>query len=213
MQTLGVLGGTFDPVHCGHLRLAVEMLEQLALGAVRLVPARLPPLRGEPHADAGLRLRMLEAGIRGVPGLAIDRRELEREGRSYTVDTLRAIGREQPDRALCLILGMDAFERLAEWRTWEALPELAHICVATRPGVALPERGPVAELMATRRVVDPARLAERRAGYLCVCEIPPLDVSATYIRQLIARGRSPRYLVPDRVLELIEEQGIYRDPH
>ncbi len=203
MNPIGILGGTFDPVHNGHLRLAIEMREALGLSRVRLIPASVPPLRNAPDAAAPDRLRMLEAAIEGEDGLEIDERELKRKGTSYTVDTLRSLRKEIGATPLCLIVGMDAFRRLDEWHQWEELPELAHIAVAQRPGAEHPESGPVARLVESKGVDDPEKLRQREAGHVIFCEIPALEISATRIRTLLAAGRSIRYLVPDRVNEIL----------
>ncbi|NIR30045.1 MAG: nicotinate-nucleotide adenylyltransferase [Gammaproteobacteria bacterium] len=211
MQALGILGGTFDPVHCGHLRLAIEMREHLALARVHLIPVRVPPHRGAPHAEPRARLSMLEAAVRGAPELHVDDRELRREGPSYTVDTLISLREDYPDQALCLLLGMDAFAGLASWHRWRELLELAHIGVAQRPGAGAPLEGEVARLFEERRAPSAQGLNGARAGSIFVCEVPALDVSASRIRRLLAAGRSVRYLVPDPTLDIILEDRIYID--
>jgi nicotinate-nucleotide adenylyltransferase len=211
VPALGILGGTFDPVHCGHLRLAIELRERLELARVHLIPAAVPPHRGAPHADARTRLRMLEAAVRGVPELQVDDRELRREGPSYTVDTLHSLRAQYPEHRLCLLLGMDAFAGLAGWHRWRELLELAHIGVAQRPGAGLPLEGEPARLLETRRASSIWALQEAPAGSIFVSEVPALDISASRIRRLLASGRSPRYLVPDATLDIILEDGIYID--
>ena len=211
METLGVLGGTFDPVHYGHLRLALEMREQLGLTRVCMMPAGAPPLRGVPHAVPPLRLRMLEAAIADVDGLCCDDRELHRSGTSFTVDTLISLREKLTDTAICLILGMDAFSRLERWHRWQELFELAHICVAKRPGASEDIDGALRLVVNQRRTSDVAALGVTPAGCICICDIPALDVSATQIRNMISTGRSARFLLPDSVLDIIEEQGLYRD--
>lgn len=214
MQPLGVLGGTFDPVHCGHLRLALEMLEALDLHHVRLIPAASPPHRDVPLAPAGERRRLLAAAVRDVEGLEVDARELEREGPSYTVDTLRSLQQTFPGRPLCLILGMDAFVSLDTWERWRELPHLAHLAVATRPGSVPPQAGEVARMLAERRTDSTAALHEEHAGRVIVLEPPLLDISASRIRERLAAGRSVRYLVPDAVLEALERNDVYpEDTH
>jgi len=203
VNPIGILGGTFDPVHNGHLRLAIEMREALGLSSVKLIPASVPPLRNAPDIDASKRLRMLEAAIEGEEGLEIDDCELHRKGTSYTVDTLRSIRKDVGDTPLCLIVGMDAFRRFDQWHQWEKLLDLAHIAVAHRPGSEAPESGAVAEFVKARRVDDPERLRERGAGYVIVRNIPALDISATRIRALLSTGQSIRYLVPDQVHDIL----------
>jgi nicotinate-nucleotide adenylyltransferase len=203
VNPIGILGGTFDPVHNGHLRLAIEMRAALGLSSVKLVPALYPPLRDAPGTDASRRLKMIEAAIEGEDGLEVDDRELHREAPSYTVDTLRSLRRELGDLPICLIVGMDAFCRFDEWHQWTEVSELAHIAVAQRPGSSSPESGAVAELVTSRSVNDPAKLRERRAGHVIVQDIPALDISATRIRALLEAGQSIRYLVPDPVNDIL----------
>jgi len=206
---IGVLGGTFDPVHHGHLRLALELREGLGLDEVRMVPARVPPHREVPIAAAADRLAMLEAALADTPGLVLDPRELAREGPSYTVDTLQSMRAQFSERPLCLLLGIDAFAGLHTWHRWELIPELAHIGVARRPGAEVPIGGEVAKLLAARRVQTPEELRRRPAGAIHILDIPALEISGTRIRGLIARGRNPRFLLPDAVLRLIEDRGLY----
>ncbi len=210
MRLVGLLGGTFDPVHCGHLRMAIESRELLALDEVCLLPAGAPRLRSRPLADGELRLRMLHAAVDGVAGLRVDARELRRPGPTRTVDTLRELRRERPDDRHVLILGADAFARLARWAEWRAIARLAHLLVVRRPGARLPGQGELAELL-RRRVTDAARLRRRRSGLLMLADLPRLDISATRIRTLLASGRSVRFLVPDPVLPLLTGSGAYDD--
>jgi nicotinate-nucleotide adenylyltransferase len=206
---IGVFGGTFDPVHHGHLRLAVEMAEALDLRELRLFPAGMPPHRAAPVASAADRLAMLEAAVAGSPTLVVDRRELHRQGPSYTVDTLGSLRAEHPRDPLCLCLGMDAFRALDTWNRWREIPRLAHLAVARRPGGRPPARGPVAELLASAGTTDVMDLGRRLAGAVILVDVPPLAIAATRIRSLLAAGRDPRWLLPDPVLTLIRERGLY----
>lgn len=209
MRLVGILGGTFDPVHCGHLRAAIETRELLGLDETLLMPAGAPRLRGVPAADRGLRRRLLQLAVQGLAGLRVDDRELYREGPTSTVHTLRELRAENPRSAYALIVGVDVFRRLARWTEWESLPRLAHLVVVRRPGARLPGRGAAAELLRERGVDDPRRLRRRRAGLVLVADIPRLDISATRVRSLLAAGRSVRFLVPDPVLPLLEGSGAY----
>ncbi|WP_372987860.1 nicotinate-nucleotide adenylyltransferase [Marinobacter sp.] len=205
-----IYGGTFDPVHHGHLRLAIELCDRLEVDHVSLVPCHIPPHRGDTGASASQRLQLLELAVRGEPRLHIDDRELRRAGASYTADTLRQLRQELgPDHPLVMVVGTDAFAGFDRWREWESIPELAHIVVVRRPGPALNPEGIPARLLTKRRVEDVASLRNGAAG--CVLELDPplLDISATGIRERIAAGRSPRYLVPDSVWEQIRQQGLY----
>ncbi len=206
---IGVLGGTFDPVHHGHLRFSLEAVEALRLRSLKLVPARVPPHRPGPAATPEERLAMLQAAVAGTPALEVDGRELARPGPSYTVDTLASLRAEHPHEALCLCLGADAFRALDTWHRWREIPALAHLAVARRPGGRLPARGPVAELLQQARVDGPEGLAGRLAGGVVLVDLPRLEVSATRIRALLAAGRDPRWLLPDPVLEIIRERGLY----
>ena len=211
LETIGILGGTFDPVHCAHLRLALEVRAALRLDSVRLMPAPSPRLRRSPETSAEVRMRLLEAALADVPGLEADGRELARSGPTVTADTLRALREERPDASLCLILGMDAIARLDAWIDFERIPALAHIVVAARPGArAPPPGGAVERLLRERRCDDPDALRTAPAGrVLFVRDIPVLDISATRVRSLRARGESIRFLVPDPVHDIIVKEDLY----
>jgi nicotinate-nucleotide adenylyltransferase len=210
MKPLGILGGTFDPVHHGHLRLAIEMAEALDLAEVWLVPLYLPPHREPPTAPPALRLRMLDAAVADTPSLRVDDRELRRARVSYTVETLAELRGDRPGRPLCLILGMDAFAGLEGWQRWREIIRLAHLAVAKRPGSALSPSDPIQDVIDRHGVTDPSDLHRREAGCLLIRDVPALDISASAIRARIAAGRSPRHLLPDAVLELIERNSLYR---
>jgi nicotinate-nucleotide adenylyltransferase len=211
MGPVGILGGTFDPVHFGHLRAALEMLENLGLAEVRLVPCGQPPHRHAPVASAAGRRAMLELAVAGQPGLRVDGRELERPGPSYMVDTLAELRAELGATPLCLLLGSDAFLGLPQWHRWQELLSLAHLVVMHRPGWRLDDSlpAPLAGLLAARRVAAAADLAAQPAGHILLTAVTPLDISATAIRALIGAGRSPRYLLPEAVWEHIRTQGWY----
>ncbi|MCC7414085.1 MAG: nicotinate-nucleotide adenylyltransferase [Gammaproteobacteria bacterium] len=206
---IGLLGGAFDPVHNGHLRLALEVLERLALAEVRLVPLAAAAHREQPAAPAHLRRAMLEAAIAGEPRLRVDPRELERAGVSYTVDTLASVRAELGARPLVWILGMDSFASLPRWHRWTELMGLANFAVAQRPGTPLPADGALRALLAAHGTGDTAALLARPAGAIVLVDLPLLDVSATAVRELLASGRSVRALVPDAVRHIIEYTGLY----
>ena len=210
MKPLGILGGTFDPIHHGHLRLAIEMAEALDLAEVRLVPLYLPPHREPPTAPPALRLRMLDAAVADTPPLRVDDRELRRARVSYTVESLAELRGDLPGRPLCLILGMDAFAGLEDWQRWREIIGLAHLAVAERPGSALSPSSPIQDVIDRHGVTDPSDLHRREAGCLLIRDVPALDISASAIRARIAAGRSPRHLLPDAVLDLIERNSLYR---
>lgn len=213
MRLIGVYGGTFDPIHYAHLRAAEEVAEQLALSEVRFVPARRPNLRGAPQATPEQRAHMVALAIAGNPAFVLERCELDRAGVSYTVDTLEQFRDAlQPDAALALILGADAFARLASWSRWERLFELAHVAVVARPGAAIaPERWDAALQRAwnARHAPDPAALAQSPCGCIVAAATRLLEISASEIRERLRRGASVRYLLPESVLDYIRSQSLY----
>jgi nicotinate-nucleotide adenylyltransferase len=212
-EALGLLGGTFDPIHAGHLRLAEEALTALNLAGVLWIPAGRPFHRDAPHAPAAHRLAMVHLAVAGHPGFAVDDSEMLDDAPSYTVPTLQRLRRSQPpDRSLVLLLGVDAFLGLTTWHRWLELFALAHIAVATRPGHAL-VAGAMPDALAreftARLCTDPAVLAASPGGCVLPFAITALDISATNIRAQLAAGSSPRYLLPEAVLDYIAENKLY----
>jgi nicotinate-nucleotide adenylyltransferase len=207
---LGVLGGTFDPIHVGHLRLALETLEQLSLEQVAFVPCREPPHRESPLRPVEFRLELLRAAIAAEPRFRVDQRELQRAGPSYTIDTLTDMRREQPERPLCLLLGMDAFLGLPTWHRWTELSDYAHIVVAHRPGWVPPGDGVLGQMLAARRASDVASVHEQPGGLVVIVPITQLEISSTALRRDLAAGRDPRYLVPDAIRARLLDNGVYR---
>lgn len=209
MDPIGIFGGAFDPIHHGHLRTAFEIREVLGLEEVRFLPTGDPPHSKDPLADAQLRLEMVRAAVADQKGFVVDDREVRREGLSYSVDTLTELRNENPDRSLCLLLGMDAFLGLPNWHRWRELPELAHIVVAHRPGWKAPTQGPLGELMVDRGTGGIRDLHTAKAGRIFVHANTQLEISSTELRQMLVAGRDPRYLVPDPVRDLIRRTRCY----
>lgn len=209
-KPIGILGGTFDPIHHGHLRLALELYERLDLAEVRLIPTAHPPHRETPTVDGFMRLAMIKAAIIDIEGLTVDDRELQRAGFSYTVDTLTSLREEYPQRALCLILGMDAFMGLPKWQQWEHLIELAHFLIVRRMGTLLPEAHQMRDFLRTHQAFDSQQLMQQPSGQIWIEEIPILAISATQIRGLIAAGKNPCYLLPLAALDIINTHQLYR---
>ncbi len=213
---LGLLGGTFDPIHFGHLRLAEEAREALGLGQVMLIPAGDPPHRESPVSSARQRLALVRVAIADNPALACDDGEVKQAGKSYSVLTLERLRKRYHRRPLVLILGADAFSGLHRWHRWQEVFELAHVAVANRPGS--PPHGrrwpevldeTLAEACLGRLQRDPACLSERPAGHVVPFDMTPLAISASLIRDLIHTGNSARYLLPDPVLQLIRSNDLY----
>jgi nicotinate-nucleotide adenylyltransferase len=214
-EPIAILGGTFDPVHDGHLRLADDVRKALRLREVRLLPAADPPHRGAPHVGARDRVAMLDLAVRDFPGLVVDTREIARGGKSYTVETLEGLRAERPRTPILLLLGADQFRSLPTWHRWRALFGLAHLVVVPRPGVAIDADlpAPLASEWAARRIDDPRVLRSEIAGSIYVQPVTPHPISSTAIRAALAGGeRTPvemAGLLPPAVLAYIESNGLY----
>ena len=215
-EPLGIFGGTFDPVHFGHLRLAEESIGHLGLGGVRWIPAGQPPHRGLPQVTAQQRLEMVLRSTAGNARFSVDASEVESAALSYTVHTLERL-REQlgPEQSLVLLVGADAFAGLTTWHRWRDLFALAHIAVSHRPGfpveiASLPHE--LATEFTDRRLIDADGLKSAAAGGIITFAMTQLAISATQIRKLLANGLSARYLLPDSVLDYIQTHSLYRNP-
>ncbi|MFC5580833.1 nicotinate-nucleotide adenylyltransferase [Rhodanobacter terrae] len=209
MKPLAIFGGTFDPVHLGHLSVAWEASELLDAD-VRLMPASVPPHRPAPTASAAQRVAMLRAALQGQSRLTLDTRELERAGPSYTIDTLIELRAEQGARPLVLLIGADAFAGLPGWHRWRELFDLAHIGILSRPGVGVVLPDELQREIADRRVDTAAALCEVAAGNVIDLAVTPLEISATRIRELLASGREPRYLLPAGLFDDFDLLSPYR---
>ena len=208
---VGVFGGTFNPVHYGHLRSALELVERLQLQQLRLLPCAVPPHRETPLCSAANRAAMVELAVAQEPMLACDLRELQRAGKSYTIDSLMELRRELgADQSLCLIMGCDAVLQITSWHRWQELLDWAHIVVIARPGWQLPDTGEVAQWLARHRLDAVDALRQQPAGGILVEELRPLAISSTEIRNLLGAGRSVRYLLPEPVLDYIKTYNLYQ---
>jgi nicotinate-nucleotide adenylyltransferase len=212
---IGIFGGTFDPIHHGHLRLAQEALEQCRLGEVRFIPSGTPPHRATPLAAAEHRLQMVHMALQGQADFVVDEREVHRTDKCYSVDTFSAlraeVGAQQP---LCLLLGSDAFLQLHTWHQWERLFELTHIVVMQRPGRPIGNAmaqadADLAKQYQSRLAPTPQLLHESASGLIVALDMPQLDISATDIRSRAAQHKNLRYLLPDSVAHYIQINHLY----
>ncbi|MCC4264985.1 nicotinate-nucleotide adenylyltransferase [Oceanimonas baumannii] len=207
---IGLLGGTFDPIHIAHLRTAIQAREQLGLSEVRLMPNHIPPHRATPDSAPEHRLAMTRLAAAATPGLTVDQRELNRTTPSYTVDTLIELRAELgPSQPLCFIMGMDSLCSLDKWHRWQELLDYAHLVVSHRPGWT-PDLNPtLAGLYNSHGTQDREALHLVSGGHIFLLDNPELEVSSTQIRDCIRRGNNPQYLLPDAVENYIRQQGLY----
>lgn len=215
LPLIGIFGGTFDPIHYGHLRIAEEIAEMAGLKEMRFVPAGIPRLRHAPVASHQHRAAMVRVAIRGNSRFVLDEREIRRPGVSYSVESLREFKQELGECViLCFITGADAFMKLAEWHGWRELFGLCHFIIAARPGHALitnRETLPreLKEECAQRWVSGADSLKHASSGLIFIAPTTLLDISSTIIRARIAAGKSIRYLIPDAALDYITANHLY----
>ncbi len=210
---IGILGGSFDPIHFGHLRTAVELRDMLGLREVRLTPCGQPPHRVGPVANARQRVEMLRLAVADEPGLVVDEQELRRAGPSFTLYTVLATREAIKKDPICLIIGADQFVSFDTWHRWRELCDLAHIVVVYRPGWNLTGQlanRELAELVQERLTDRPGELSAATGGKLFFAQLSSMDIASSRIRALIRDGKSARYLVPDVVLDYIQTQRLYK---
>jgi nicotinate-nucleotide adenylyltransferase len=214
-RPIGLLGGTFDPVHMAHLRTALEVYETLDLAEVRLIPCKTPVYTPPVNktttvASSDDRLAMLRLAIADATMLRIDPRELLRDTPSYTLETLQSIRSEHPHTPLCFIMGSDTFLTLPSWHRWTEILDYTHIVLVNRPTADLPHDGTLGELLAAHSTYDPHVVQQKLAGTVFVHHMTPLAISSQAIRQQIRHGHSPQFLLPETVLCYIRAQRLYR---
>ena len=210
---LGILGGTFDPIHHGHLRTALDVAEAVGLDEVRLIPLRHAVHRGQPETPAALRLAMVQAAIAGEPRFVADDREIRRDAPSYTLHTLQSLRAERGTvEPICVLVGGDAFAEFLTWHRPHDILGLAHLVVMQRPGEPVAEDPALRALVERRRAPDGAQLQTRPSGRILFQPVTQLAISATDIRTRLRAGRSVRYLVPDAVADIIGREGLYAPP-
>lgn len=213
LQLIGILGGTFNPIHFGHLRMAQELATALNLAEVRFIPSANPPHKAAPNVSANHRAEMVKLAIADNPIFKLDTRELERTGASYTIDTLTSLRAELGnDTSLCLIMGSDAFVKLNTWHRWKELLDCAHIVLVQRPSAKPQEALPseLETLLKDHYTENLADLSTENAGLITMRQITAQDISATNIRNLLAQGQSVRYMLPNDVVEYIAQHQLYQ---
>ena len=208
LAMISIIGGTFDPIHFGHLRPALEIMEQFSLDECRFIPSANPPHRWQPQASAEHRLKMTALAIQGIKGFTLDDREYKRDGASYTVDTLKSIRNEiGNDVSLCMIIGLDAFQSFTQWRDWQTILTLTHLVVSSRPGY---EKSTEDTWVKKYLTEDASRLKQEAAGRIFFAEVTQFDISATQIRKQLLKGHSASYLLPKSVNTYIDRHQLYR---
>ncbi|NNM59153.1 MAG: nicotinate-nucleotide adenylyltransferase [Legionellales bacterium] len=208
-KPIGIIGGTFDPIHFGHLRTAMELLQIFDLEKIHFVPCHSPVHKGDPLASAAHRLAMLHLAVANEPRLVPDDREIARDTPSYMIDTLQSFRKAHPDRPLALIVGSDAFINLATWKNWRHLIELAHIIVAIRAGQKMLLDTEMENFLNAHHDLDYGASHEELAGKIFLQFVTPLDISSTMIRCQVGAHYSPEFLLPDSVLAYIKTHQLY----
>lgn len=211
MSAVGILGGTFDPVHNGHTRIALDIATGCQLERVFMVPNARSPLRDSATASVENRLDMLRRVADSDPRLLVDTRELERPAPSYMVETLQSFRDEMPATSLCFILGMDAFMQFHQWHRWQDIPELAHLIIAHRPGSEMAIQEAALSAMYDERKTDKLDdLHQEVAGHIYLCDVTQVDVSSTTVRECVVTGKPINELVAEPVAEYIKEHRLYQ---
>lgn len=209
-MAIGLLGGTFDPIHYGHLRIALEVLEALNLDAVRFIPCREPVYQKTVQTNAAHRLAMVQCALNGYPQFIADARELNRKTPSYAVLTLQSLRQEFPQSSLCWIMGADQFADLYHWYQWEQLIDLCHLVVVSRGSQRLIVQQPEVQALLERTgTKDKTLLTEVPRGAIYHLKTTRLDISSTKIRNLVAAGRNPHFLTPECVVEYIAANHLF----
>lgn len=206
---IGIFGGTFDPVHNGHLRVVQVLNDALPFDELRLLPCGEPAHRAMPQVSGEARIAMLRLALAAMPSVTLDEREVRRTGPSFMVDTLVSLRKELGDESLVLIIGWDAFTGLPSWHRWRQLIELAHLLVVQRPGMVTPACGEVDALLQQHRVADVAALQASPAGGILLQPVDALEVSSTTVRELIAAGKDGGEWLPTAVSTYIKQHNLY----
>ena len=207
MRHIGLFGGTFNPVHTGHLLAADAVREQLGLDVIRFLPAAYSPFKVRPELSDRHRVAMLEHAVADYPEFKIDTRELHMQGPSYTINTLKSINRDSPRNRLYLLIGMDAWKGFEHWHKWQEIIEICHLAITTRPGYS-PEN--LSNFWQAKQVTDADEIKSSRAGKLIFVSVPRSEAASSEIRKYIKKSQSTKSFLPDSVAQYIEEHQLYR---
>jgi nicotinate-nucleotide adenylyltransferase len=210
---IGIFGGAFDPIHFGHLRSAFELLHRLPLAKIHFLPYRIPVHKANTLASTTHRLAMLRLAIQNEPAFCYDETEISRNSPSYMLDTLVSLHQQWPTTPLCVILGADAFNHLPTWHQWEKLITYCHFIVIERPNLRLKfeQNADLQKFLQQHRVDDSLFLMQNTFGSILTHRVSQLDISSTMIRQMLQQGQSPRYLLPEAVLDYIHQNQLYQN--
>jgi nicotinate-nucleotide adenylyltransferase len=210
-SSIGILGGTFDPVHWGHIKIAEQIIEHLALQRIHFLPNKVPPHRSQPLADIDDRVNMIKYAIAEFPQFVLDNTEISRGGYSYMIDTLKILRQRFPDTPLSLIMGADAFESFNTWHDWQDIPNFAHLIIMNRPELPNTKTGWMGDILRERCTQNPKELTQKLAGCIYELRVDPIDISATSIRGKLKHQQSIAHEVPDKVFNYINDRKLYRD--
>jgi len=210
LNPIGILGGSFDPIHHGHLRSALDVCDALTLDSVHLLPNYMSPHKSVSHANDNHRLTMLKLATENCPQLIIDEQELNTNSACFTVDTLEKLRQLNPNRPLCFLMGMDSLHSFTHWHRWQDILKLCHLVVSERPGWRIPQDGEVAQLLAKHQIKDHQQLHQQLAGGIYLHRAHPLSISSSEIRALCRQQKSCQFLLPDSVSGYIEQHRLYR---
>lgn len=208
-KPIGLLGGTFDPIHIGHLRMALEIQEIFQLEKIHVIPCYEPVHRPHPCASPEQRFEMVKCAVQDMPNFIADPREIKRAKSSYTIDTITEMRHEMPNTPLCLLLGVDAFLDFPNWHRYEKILECAHLIIAHRPNYHLPTEGLIADLLKVRLDNNSINMREKLGGKIWLQPITALEISSSTIRSQLSNKKNPKYLVPDVIYQYIKQYEIY----
>ncbi|WP_438865013.1 nicotinate-nucleotide adenylyltransferase [Neptunicella sp.] len=206
---IGIFGGTFDPIHKGHLQPVEQAARQLAMQQVHVLPCHIPPHRQTPAVNAAHRLRMVQLACQQYPQFIADDRELNRTTPSYSFDTLTEFRQQYPQQPLGFIMGMDAFNHFDSWHRWQDIVGLSHLIVCQRPGYKMQLNSNLDALVTQHGNQDVDALHRRPSGVIYFAKVALIDISATEIRQQLYLGQSANHMLYDNVAEYIRQQGLY----